>query len=408
MSNDDPADEDEQVITVEEDGLNVEKRLAPEESDTPAVMFTIESEREGSAYVQITDPLPESIDPDDVGLHPEYDSDGWRRRGGNLQFEGRLDPGASVETVYGLRIAQVDRPSTLLADPQIDELIEAEMVGGASPGPSSDATGSREADSTGDGSADAETTDAETTDAESTGDEPDDGDEDETETEAEDADESTAGLAPTEGETVAAALAAELEAGGVSESTKSTLAEHLQVRLSKSSEIRLDSVQARLSDLEAYTDALETIIDRVGTDEDAISGLSTVRDELDEVHTDLDRTRTTVEELTTQTDDVVAATSDLETRTETIRSDVQSLRSRVDALEELPQAVEALDEELSGVQDEIMVLREDLDAELQEIQSDIEDLQAWRETLARTIAGSGAGGAERGGGHVETSDDDES
>lgn len=361
MSEPEEASDDAHTITLGQDGVTVEKRLAPDEFDTPAVVFTIRSDRDAPAYVRITDPLPESIDPDDVGLHPEYDSEGWRRRGGDLQFEGRLDPGQQLETVYGLRVAEVERPSALLAEPRIDELVDADVVGDAAVSEPEPGT-------------------AVATDMSTGGDDGDDADE----------------------ESVAAALAAELEAGEVDAATKATLSEHLEARLSNSSDVRLDSVQARLSDLEAYTDALERILDRIGTDDDALADLSELRGEVEDLGDRLDDAADRLDDAVERTDELEATTADAEAAVDDLRataddleSEVATVRDRLDAVEDLPETVGAVESDLADLREELREFRETTTDELEGLRADVSELQTWRENLATSIAGAmgGAGGA---------------
>lgn len=356
MSGTESADEDSRAVTVEEDGVRIEKSLTLEEFDTPAVVFTVTSDRDGTTRLKITDPLPATVDPDDVGLHPEYDSEGWRRRGGDLQFEGRIDPTEHIETVYGLRVAGVDQPSVLLTTPEIDEVVDATE------------------DTTGDGGLDLDLDDGEVTVDDDGGVDLDVGDagtaaddttdrSDAVRTVGADTSAGTSVAGTVETDTVAAALVDELERGRVDEETRAALNEHLQPGLPMSTETRLDRIQARLDDLEAYTDALERILDRVGDDDDVVSELESMRDR-------------------------VAA---LEDRTDDLSDDVSFTETRLDSLTDLDDDVAALRDDLAAVEDDVEVVREavpdDLDTEIDEIRAEIEAIQEWRETLASTLAG---------------------
>ena len=402
MSDTESADESSPSVTAQVDGVQIEKSLALETFDTPAIVFTVVSDRETAAYVKITDPLPDEIDPDDVGLHPEYDSEGWRRRGGNLRYEGRLTPDEQVETVYGLRVASVNQPSALLAEPTIDDVDDAD-----------DGTTTREYDAdTGDDSTgpdidlDLDEDDANTdTDADTGGDStgPDidltldgDGEDGEDDENSEDGvvtvgntDPEPSPASTTDGESVrersrssatpdttvatgtgledadgvAAALAQEFERGRVDETTRETLEEHLQPPLPQSVEARLDKIQARLNDFEAYTDALERTLDRVGDDDDIVDEFDMLRRRL----------------------------SSLEDETSDLRDDVDRTDDRLQSLVELDDDVATLQEHFETVQEDLEAVRAELSEEMAEeveaLQSDLDDLQEWRETLADTLGG---------------------
>jgi len=390
MSGTESADEDSRTVTVEEDGVRIEKSLTLEEFDTPAIVFRVVSDRDAVTYLKITDPLPDEIDPDDVGLHPEYDSEGWRRRGGDLQFEGRLGSDEEIETVYGLRVANVDQPSALLASPAIDEVVDATDGDGDDGGDEdtedddtslgldigddeeddggidlaiNEDEGDAEDDDENEEVADEDADDAEpepepTADEESAADEPT----------VDTADTSTAGAdtgggLAVEADSLAAALVTELEQGRVDDETRAALNEQLQPTMPTSAETRLDRVQARLDDLEAYTEALERVLDRVGDDDDIVSELESLRDEV----------------------------ADLEDRTDDLSDDVAFNDARLEPLVDLDEDVATLREDLTALEDDIEAVREDLSEDLEddlaEIREQIEDIQEWRDTLASTLAG---------------------
>jgi len=383
MSGTESADEGSPSVTVEEAGVRVEKTLALELFDTPAIVFTVVSDREDDAYVSVTDPLPGRIDPNDVGLHPEYDSEGWRRRDGDLQFERRLTPGEQVETVYGLRGVSVDRPSALLAEPTVDEVVAAgdegtdttvdegdtghdtnDGIGLDLDRDASDTSAPDDGDGTGADDVDPEPADETNEDRATTLDlEPASSAGGATESGSETAHGASvaAGTGLDDAEGVAAALVAEFERGRVDEETHRALEEHLQPSLPRSVEARLDTIQARLSDLDAYTDALERVLDRMGGDDDVI-------DRVDSLH---------------------ARLSDVEDETSTLREDVDA---RLEPLADLDDDLATLQENLETVREDLATVRAELSEgtaeEVERLRSDLDDLQAWRETLTSTLAGS--------------------
>ncbi|WP_418279800.1 hypothetical protein [Halorubrum sp. DTA98] len=109
----------ESAMTVEEDGISVEKSFTDDEFPVPAVTYDLASNRTESARVRIVDTIPESFPMDRVGFHPEYESDNWTAyKDHRVEFERVLEPGESVETVFGIRSD----------DPDIDGFLGAPVI----------------------------------------------------------------------------------------------------------------------------------------------------------------------------------------------------------------------------------------------------------------------------------------
>lgn len=161
------------------------------------------------------------------------------------------------------------------------------------------------------------------------------------------------------GSSVAAALAAELEAGEVDEDTRETLAEELGATLSGSQTARLDHVQRRVDDLSAYVTPLEELLDQEGRPVDVVADLRT------EV--------AAVREEAAALDDGL---EEAESATAEVRESVDDLGERLDeAVETAETEREALEADLDDVADEVAAAREELDAEL----------AAMRETLTEEL-----------------------
>lgn len=192
----------------------------------------------------------------------------------------------------------------------------------------------------------------------------------------------------TEG-SVAAALAAELEAGEVDPKTQDVLADELGAKLSGSQVARLDHVQKRIDNIAAYVDPLKELLDAEGRPADVVEAL---RDEVAEVHEETAALRDRTEDVEATTDRLDGAVDELEEATETaasereelqaelddVAADVETLREDVEA--ELDDVRETLDEELEAVRD---TLDEELDRVEQaaregrrDIEADVADLQA--------------------------------
>ena len=94
----------EATTTVEEDGIRVEKSFTDDAFPVPAVMYELSSAREDAVRVRIVDRIPESFPMDRVGFHPDYESENWTAyKDHRVEFERVLEPGESVETVFGIR-----------------------------------------------------------------------------------------------------------------------------------------------------------------------------------------------------------------------------------------------------------------------------------------------------------------
>ncbi|MFB6301555.1 MAG: hypothetical protein ABEH78_01640 [Haloferacaceae archaeon] len=111
------------VVTVTQDGITVEKRFTTDEFPVPAVKFDIRSEADDPVDVRLIDDIPDSFDMERVGFHPEYEGDAWTAyRDHRVEYERTVDAGEEVTTVYGVRI---DDPSTggrFLGEPSIERV----------------------------------------------------------------------------------------------------------------------------------------------------------------------------------------------------------------------------------------------------------------------------------------------
>ena len=108
-------------VTVASDGVTVRKVLERDRFSTPAIAFTMTSERDDPVVIRLTDPLPEGAALDEVGFHPEYGSQFWTAETDRLTFEYRLDAHEEYETVYGLR---AEDPTAFMAEFDLDATAE--------------------------------------------------------------------------------------------------------------------------------------------------------------------------------------------------------------------------------------------------------------------------------------------
>ncbi|MFC7080489.1 hypothetical protein [Halorussus caseinilyticus] len=111
-----------EVVTTNESGVVVEKSFEGDEFAVPAIKFVIRCERDERATLRLADDIPEEFPMDNVGFHPDYENDNWTAyKDHRVEFERELEPGEELVTVYGVRLADGDDPSTFLGTPSIEE-----------------------------------------------------------------------------------------------------------------------------------------------------------------------------------------------------------------------------------------------------------------------------------------------
>ncbi len=438
---DDPGPEAglDDVVTVTEGDLTVEKRFSADEFPVPAVEFVIRSTADEPVDVRLTDSVPESFPMEGIGFHPDYDSDGWTAyRDHRVEYERTLEPDAEVTTVYGIRIDDPEEARPFLGRPRVERLsagdgVESpedvlgrdttrsvrdalagdEPAGAETEAPADDVAAALEDES--DPIEEIEEIEEAEPDAEPEPlddlDEPDaepldDLDEPGTPANgdakprrvdpdlrpavtraADDGADGTDDAGPTPAATpgsVAAALAAEVRAGEVAAGDVETLRDALapaapepEPSVPRSVEVRIDRLQNRTEDLAAYTDALEEFIDEEGTGAAAIEG---VRSDLDDARADVaavEERLATVEE----TDERLAD------RLDDARADLDAAAERVSAVESdvtgLAERVEATEGDLDalrttveGLEASVADLEGETDASVESVEERVDELRA--------------------------------
>ncbi|PSQ13940.1 hypothetical protein BRD02_11010 [Halobacteriales archaeon QS_8_69_73] len=129
--------ESDDPVVVSENGVTVEKSFEPAEFSVPAIAYTVRSEREEPVSVRLVDDVPDDVDPDDVGFHPDHGAEYWGIESEDIALERSLDPGEEFVTVYGVRgedAAGVERfltPPTVESVTPSDDAGDGEIVEGA-------------------------------------------------------------------------------------------------------------------------------------------------------------------------------------------------------------------------------------------------------------------------------------
>jgi len=109
-------------VTVTAEGVTVVKRFEEDEFPVPAIAFEFDSAREDSVTVRMSDSVPEGIEVEDLGFHPEYGSEFWTIDDDTITFERELEAGGSYTTVYGIRATGSDNVQQFLTEPAIEEV----------------------------------------------------------------------------------------------------------------------------------------------------------------------------------------------------------------------------------------------------------------------------------------------
>jgi predicted nucleic acid-binding Zn-ribbon protein len=109
------------VVTVEADGVRVEKTFERDEFPVPVVSFVLTSSADEPVDVRLTDGVPESFAMEHVGFHPDFDSENWTAyRDHRVEYVCTLDPGDERRTVYGVRLDDERSTDEFLGEPSLE------------------------------------------------------------------------------------------------------------------------------------------------------------------------------------------------------------------------------------------------------------------------------------------------
>ena len=422
------------TTTVEEDGLRVEKSFTDDAFPVPAVVFELSSRREEPVRARLVDQIPDSFPMDRVGFHPEFESEHWTAyEDHRVEFERVLEPGESVETVFGIRDddpeldAFLGEPTVehVAVDEEIEDVLgvdETDAVrealsgdratlpgmGDLEDGPatvpsdaSDPAADSRpeprvlDADTTAAITRHDEPVDASVTEAADEGvdpvdDEATDSADDEATDSADDeatdsADDEAVDPADDEADPetttppsgIAAALADEIRSGDVDEADLELLREELDGGVPRSVDVRIGRLQSSVADIEAYADALAEFIDDDGTAREMLDGIES---RVADVESAVDAIDTRVAAGDRAHAELAGEVKAIEADTEATREAVDGLGDDVDALHE---KTDGVDDRLDRFDEEFDDIWEDLaavDARLTDIEErlgdDIADVDA--------------------------------
>jgi outer membrane murein-binding lipoprotein Lpp len=332
-------------VSVSSEGVTVLKRFEADEFPVPAIAFEFTSTRDETVTVTLTDAVPDSVAVEDLGFHPEYGSEFWTIDEKEIRFENELDPGAEYTTVYGIRATGTENVEKFLTEPAL-ESVEPPLSGADdAPGDSEVVPKSEEdivsellsgeGDVPGLGPDDESEQDDDSEGDVDTLDLAEPGDSGPEATEGDSAQEVT-----VEGDSLVAALAAEIREQEVSAADIELLRDAFELVSDGSTDARMERLQADVADLRAYTDALEEFLDENGTAEQLIEEMeSRTADTAERV----DDVEDEIESVSDSLDDVEATVSELESDLESVREQVTE-ENVVDRIEEMESAVDDIQE----------------------------------------------------------------
>lgn len=247
-------------ITVDREGISVTKRLLLDAFSVPTIEFEVITSRDEPIEFTLREYVPDGYSLETIGFHSEYESDNWDAYQDNrIEFTRTIEPGETVQTLYGLRLDDTDEVDRFMGEP--------ELVSVTSPGAENHPAGTQ-------GGAGVHTQEAADHGGASPG---------------QDAGAATVNLEDAPPGAVAAALAEEFRDNEVEVEDREAIQEALDLDLSKSAEAQFRQLQTRVEDLIGYTDIIEEFIDAGGPKEqfeDLDEHLNEVEASIDELRED--------------------------------------------------------------------------------------------------------------------------
>jgi len=385
--------------TVAADRVSVTKRFEEDEFPVPAIAFEFESERDETVTVTMTDTVPEGIEVEDLGFHPEYGSEYWTIDDDTITFERELEAEASYTTVYGIRATGSDDVQQFLTEPTLTEvdppLPEDEKPDTDEVIPETDDDVVKDAisgdgeipglEEEGDGETDEEVETLDLSDPNNEGAAANaDG------ASADGASESAGEGASAEGGeisadgSITATMAQEIRQKNVSGDDVKLLrrAFELAEQEGGSTRARLEQIQNDISDLRAYTSALEEFLDENGTGAELIEDFESELDSFDE------RLESLQSEMSGTTEEIESVSQEVNSMSETVETVDEDVDSLGEEVEEVSDEVEGVSEEIDGVSQDVDSLGgevEDVSESVEEFEAAIDDIEGQIEDLEQQV-----------------------
>jgi len=172
--------------------------------------------------------------------------------------------------------------------------------------------------------------------------------------------------APDEG--LAAALAAEIRAGGVDDADLETLRSELDVGVPRSVDVRIARLQSSVADIEAYADALAEFIDGEGT----------AREILDDLDEKVDAVES---EMAAIDDRVISADADRNDLREEVSRVDESVSAATDEIDAVSERVDGVDSQIEGVDDRV----EGVETDVSNVEESVTNLDGTVADLGDTV-----------------------
>ena len=388
-------------VNVVSDGVAVTKRFEEEEFPVPAIAFEFSSNRDETVTVRLSDVVPEGVEVEDLGFHPEYGSEYWTIDDDEIAFEKELDSEGHYTTVYGIRATGTDDVEQFLTQPEIDEvnppLPESEKSDDVDVIPESDDDVVRDVIS-GEGEVpgleEEDEEGGETDESVQTLDLKDPNAAEESASGADtegmaDADVSVEGSVVTE-------MANEIRENNVSVDDLKLLDRAFRKVSGRSettsggsggaTDARVQKIQSDVADLRAYTDAIEEFLEDEGTGQQLISEfedrLSEFANELNSMQSEVESVSEEVDSVSGDMDDIGSEVSSLGDEVDSVRSDMSSVESTV---EEVDSAVDSLEEAFEELESEVS--EGEVADRIDDIEEEIVDLREWQDQIKSTFGG---------------------
>ncbi|MFC7203462.1 hypothetical protein ACFQJC_08055 [Haloferax namakaokahaiae] len=113
----------EEVVSVSDGDVTVDKAYTADEFPVPAIKFEISSTFDEEARIRIIDRIPESFPMESVGFHPDFESENWTAyKDHRVEYERTLEPGEDLVTVYGIRLTDGESPDSFLTEPTLERV----------------------------------------------------------------------------------------------------------------------------------------------------------------------------------------------------------------------------------------------------------------------------------------------
>jgi len=384
-------------VAISSDGVRVVKRFEEEEFPVPAIAFEFASEREEAVEVHLTDDVPDGVEVEDLGFHPEYGSEYWTIDEEQITFEKDLAANSEYTTVYGIRATGTDDVEQFLTEPSIEEvdppLPEADDAAGEVTDdiiPESDDDVVRDVIS-GDGSvpgleeedsSESEGDDIGTLDLKDPN--APEGEETTVSSDGESANGETAGAPVAAEGSIVSAMAHEIRENEVAVDDLKLVQRAID-KLSEEDQTdgvkdaRIERLQTDIADLRAYTDALEEFLEENGTGEQLIEDFE---EQLEQFDADLTEMRSDVAATTDTVDVVEEEVDEMQSEMNAVTDDVESVESSVSDLQE---TIDQLEASVAELEEE--VTEEDVTERLEDIESELTELRDWQDQIKSTFGG---------------------